>query len=78
MKCFLVIPGIRESNMERILSVVELEEMHVSASAVILSVMEHKISTIHMGRAYYNNEYMINGVSEERLKKMISAASKGF
>ncbi|RIA89430.1 cutC copper transporter [Glomus cerebriforme] len=69
--------GIRESNIERILSAIELKEMHVSASAVIPSVMEHKISTIHMGRAYYNSEYMINGVSEEKLKKMISAASRG-
>ena len=74
----MIIPGIRESNIERILSVVELEEMHVSASAVVPSVMEHKISNIHMGGAYYNSEYMINMVSEERLKKMISAASKGI
>lgn len=68
------ISGIRESNIERILSAVDLKEMHVAASTVIPSVMEHKITTIHMGRSYYNSEYVINGVSEERLKKMISAA----
>ncbi|RGB32890.1 cutC copper transporter [Rhizophagus diaphanus] len=65
--------GIRESNIERILSAIELKEIHVSASTTIPSVMEYKISTIHMGRAYYNSEYMINVVSEERLKEMISA-----
>ncbi|GBB90217.1 hypothetical protein RclHR1_01710017 [Rhizophagus clarus] len=69
--------GIRESNIERILSAIELKEIHVSASTIIPSVMEHKISTIHMGKAYYNSEYMINGVSEERLKKIVSAAERG-
>ncbi|CAG8690788.1 2260_t:CDS:10, partial [Funneliformis mosseae] len=54
--------GIKESNIERILFAVGLEEMHVSASAAIRSVMEHNVSTIHMGRAHHNNEYVINGV----------------
>jgi hypothetical protein len=48
--------------------------MHVTASTVIPSVMEHKISTINMGKSYYNSEYTTTVVSEERLKKMISAA----
>jgi len=68
--------GIRESNIERILSAVELKDMHVSASTIIPSVMKYKISTIHMGKAYYNSEYMINSVSEEKLKKMISVADR--
>ncbi|CAB4487021.1 unnamed protein product [Rhizophagus irregularis] len=68
--------GIRESNIERILSAIELKEIHVSASTTIPSAMEYKISTIHMGRAYYNSEYMINVVSEERLKEMISASDR--
>jgi len=50
--------------------------MHVSASTIIPSVMKYKISTIHMGKAYYNSEYMINSVSEEKLKKMISVADR--
>ncbi|CAG8672514.1 10455_t:CDS:10 [Rhizophagus irregularis] len=68
--------GIRESNIERILSAIELKEIHVAASTTIPSAMEYKISTIHMGRAYYNSEYMINVVSEERLKEMISASDR--
>jgi copper homeostasis protein CutC len=73
---FLKFLGIRESNIERILSAIELKEIHVSASTIIPSAMEYKISTIHMGRSYYNSEYIINSVSEERLKKMISTANK--
>jgi len=68
--------GIRETNVKRILSTVELKEMHVSASTVVPSIMEHRISTIHMGRAYYNSEYTVNGVNEERLKKIISATDR--
>lgn len=68
--------GIRESNIERILSAIELKEIHVSASTTIPSAMKYKISTTHMGRAYYNSEYMINVVSEERLKEMISASDR--
>ncbi|CAB5393690.1 unnamed protein product [Rhizophagus irregularis] len=68
--------GIRESNIERILSAIELKEIHISASTTIPSAMEYKISTIHMGRAYYNSEYMINVVSEERLKEMIFASDR--
>ncbi|CAG8832732.1 29006_t:CDS:2, partial [Gigaspora margarita] len=69
--------GIRESNISRILATTYLQEMHVSASTTMPSTMIHKTSNIHMGKAFYNSEYLINAVSGERLMKMIDIAS-GF
>ncbi|CAG8623139.1 9016_t:CDS:2, partial [Cetraspora pellucida] len=52
--------GIRESNLSRIFAATYLQEIHVSASTTISSTMIHKTSNIHMGKAFYNSEYLIN------------------
>ncbi|CAG8632892.1 cutC copper transporter [Gigaspora rosea] len=68
--------GIRESNISRILATTYLQEIHVSASTTMPSTMIHKTLNIHMGKAFYNSEYLINAVSGERLMKMIDIASR--
>ncbi|CAG8706678.1 17866_t:CDS:10, partial [Cetraspora pellucida] len=68
--------GIRESNLSRIFAATYLQEIHVSASTTMSSTMIHKTSNIHMGKAFYNSEYLINAVSEDRLLKMIDIASR--
>ncbi|CAG8556199.1 7688_t:CDS:10 [Acaulospora morrowiae] len=67
--------GVRESNISRILSSVQLKEIHVSASTKFSSSMEHKITNIHMGKALYDDEYLVGGVCKEKLMGMINAAA---
>ncbi|KAG9293854.1 hypothetical protein G9A89_019192 [Geosiphon pyriformis] len=74
----IILPGggIRESNIKRILSEVKLTELHVSASRLVRSVMEHQIINIHMGRAFYSDEYLLNAFDPHKFQNLKSIADQ--
>ncbi len=59
--------GIRAGNVARVLSVPGVREVHVGASRIVPSDMEHRVTGVPMGRAYEPDEYRLEVADAEAI-----------
>jgi copper homeostasis protein len=73
----MVVGGINESNIHRILAETGVTEIHASARTTMPSAMKHRNEEISMG-AIKGHEYQRLVVLEERVRRLLAAAGDGI
>ena len=74
--CFLSGGGINLRNLDRILRGSGAKEFHCSARKTVSSNMIAKNERIHMGAAYYPQEYSIKVADEKLVSNLLSISQR--
>lgn len=59
--------GVRDTNVEAVLAVPGIREVHIGASATAVSPMTHRVHDVPMGRSYSPDEYLIEVADSEQI-----------